>query len=203
VLSSGDEIYDAAKSMVARLHFPSSNARARARGTPVDRSGEPRPMSPIWLSPGPAPGLTGGQAQRHADLEGDVRGERARVETGESVLVLGASGGVGQASVQLAMKRVRGYLPGFYGWNGRHRCGQPTRTQSPGSGARRCPARLLPATGCASRCTRAHASTDDIRQAPAALPGQWQARCARNPRRCQVLLTDRGRSAPWTSAAQC
>jgi hypothetical protein len=122
-------------------------------------------MSPIWLSPEPAPGLTGGQAQRHADLEGDVRRERARVETGESVLVLGASGGVGQASVQLAMKWVRGYLPGFYGfygWNGRHRCGQPARTRSPGSGARRCPARLLPATG-ASRCTRAHASTDDIR----------------------------------------
>ena len=84
-------------------------------------------MSPIWLSPEPAPGLTGGQAQRHADLEGDVRRERARVETGESVLVLGASGGVGQASVQLAMKWVRGYLPGFYGWNGRHRCGQPAR----------------------------------------------------------------------------
>jgi hypothetical protein len=36
-------------------------------------------MSPIWLSPEPAPGLTGGQAQRHADLEGDVR-ERQRVE---------------------------------------------------------------------------------------------------------------------------
>jgi hypothetical protein len=36
-------------------------------------------MSPIWLLPEPAPGLTGGQAQRHADLEGDV-GERLRVE---------------------------------------------------------------------------------------------------------------------------
>ena len=40
---------------------------------------DPRPMSPIWLSPEPARGLTGGQAQRHADLEGDIR-ERQRVE---------------------------------------------------------------------------------------------------------------------------
>jgi hypothetical protein len=51
------------------------------------------------------------------------------------VLVLGASGGVGQASVQLAMKWVRGYLPGFYGWNERHRCGQPARTRAAGADA--------------------------------------------------------------------
>ena len=39
--------------------------------------------------------------------------ERARVEPGEAVLVLGASGGVGQAACSSPAPWVRGYLPGL------------------------------------------------------------------------------------------
>jgi alcohol dehydrogenase-like protein len=53
--------------------------------------------------------------------------ERARLETGEAVLVLGASGGVGQAAIQLA--HAMGYLPAFCDRNGRDRCGRPAPTR--------------------------------------------------------------------------
>jgi NADPH2:quinone reductase len=54
--------------------------------------------------------------------------ERGRLERGETVLVLGASGAVGQAAIQLA-QWVRGYWRGSCGRNGRHRCKRPAPTQ--------------------------------------------------------------------------
>src|SRR5215469_9473120 len=71
--------------------------------------------------------------------------DRARLESGETVLVLGASGGVGQAAVQLAHAMGARVLGGSDG--GRRRCG--------GRSIRRQPARELARAGlCRDRWAR-------------------------------------------------